>query len=78
MGLTKRPDGYYIAFPVLDDGKVLRLASGDPRAKLKRWKTGTLNKTRARELESMIRADLLRGAIASSKAESMTFAEWGE
>lgn len=26
MGLTKRKDSYYVEFPVLDDGKALRLA----------------------------------------------------
>ena len=28
MGLTKRKDGYYVEFRVLDDGKTLSLASG--------------------------------------------------
>ena len=30
MGLTKRKDGWYVEFPVLDDGKVLTLARGTP------------------------------------------------
>lgn len=41
MGLTKRKDGWYVEFPVMDDGKVLQLARGTPGAKLKRWKTLT-------------------------------------
>ena len=28
MGLTKRKDSYYVEFQVLDDGEVLKLASG--------------------------------------------------
>ena len=36
MGLTKRKDGYYVEFRVLDDGKTLTLARGVPGAKLKR------------------------------------------
>lgn len=35
MGLTKRKDGWYVELPVLDDGKVLQLARGTPKAKLK-------------------------------------------
>ena len=31
-------DGYYVEFPVLDDGKVLTLARGIHGARLKRWK----------------------------------------
>jgi hypothetical protein len=40
MGLTKRKDSYYVEFPVLDDGKVLKLARGIKGARLKRWKVG--------------------------------------
>jgi hypothetical protein len=47
MGLTKRKDGWYVEFPVVDDGKVLTLARGTPGAKLKRWKTLIPNKTLA-------------------------------
>jgi len=36
MGLTKRKDGWYVEFPVIDDGKVLTLARGAPGAKVKR------------------------------------------
>ena len=49
MGLTKRKDGWYVEFPVIDDGKVLQLARGTPGAKWKRWKTLTINKTVAKQ-----------------------------
>ena len=39
MGLTRRKDGYYVEFPVLDDGKTLTLAKGIPGARIRRWKT---------------------------------------
>ena len=47
MGLTKRPDSYYVEFRVMEseDGKSLVLASGVPGARKKRWKVGCLNKT---------------------------------
>jgi len=45
MGLTKRKDGYYVEFRVLDDGKTLSLASGIHGARLMRWKVGCANKT---------------------------------
>ncbi len=48
MGLTKRKDGWYVEFPVLDDGKVLTLARGTPGSKIKRWKVGANNKTVAK------------------------------
>lgn len=78
MGLTKRPDGYYIEFPVLDDGKVLKLARGHPGARIRRWKTGTLNRTRAKEQETLIKSDLMKGMVKSDHAKGTTFAEWGE
>ncbi len=78
MGLTKRKDGWYVQFPVVDDGKVLSLARGTPGAKLKRWKTGLKNKTRAGEIEALIKADLLKGNYRSEKIPQMTFAQWGE
>ena len=60
MGLTKRQDGYYVEFSVLDNGKVLTLARNVPGAKLKRWKVGSLNKTVAKQHEALIKADLLK------------------
>ena len=78
MGLTKRKDGYYVEFPVVDDGKVLTLARGTPGAKVKRWKTGTPNKTMAKQQEAMIKTDLMKGSIASLKSRSLPFFEWAE
>ena len=65
MGLTKRKDGWYVEFPVVDDGKVLTLARGTPGSKLKRWKTLTPNKTIAKQQEAMIKTDLMKGRIKS-------------
>ena len=78
MGLTKRKDGYYVQFPVVDDGKVLSLARGTPGAKLKRWRTGTANKTLAGEQEAMIKTDLMKGQISSEQGKSVTFSHWAE
>ena len=69
MGLTKRRDGWYVEFPVIDDGKVLTLARGTPGAKIKRWKTGTSNKTMANDQETMIKNDLMKGAIKSERVK---------
>jgi integrase len=74
MGLTKRKDGWYVEFPVTDDGKVLQLARGTPGAKLKRWKTLTDNKTLAKQQEAKIKTDLMMGKIVSERVKGpMTF-----
>ena len=65
MGLTKRKEGYYVEFPVLDDGKTLTLARGHPGAKLKRWKVGNLNRTMAKQQETLIKTELMKGLIKS-------------
>jgi len=80
MGLTKRPDSYYVAFRVLtsEDGKTLRLAPGVPGARLKRWKVGTLNKTAARDMEAAIKTNLLLGKIVTEEARPMLFCEWAK
>jgi len=78
MGLTKRKDGWYVEFPVLDDGKVFTLARGTPGARIKRWKTGSSNKTVAKQQEAMIKTDLMKGLVQSESSRCMTFAEWGE
>ena len=65
MGLTKRKDSYYVEFPVLDDGKTLRLARGIPGAKLKRWKVGATNRTIAKQQEALIKTELMKGLIKS-------------
>ena len=78
MGLTKRKDGWYIEFPVVDDGKVLALARGTPGAKLKRWKTNTTNKTVAKQQEAKIKTDLMMGRMISDKIRSVPFSEWAD
>lgn len=78
MGLTKRKDSYYVEFPVLDDGKVLKLARGIKGAKLKRWKVGCLNKGVARNMEAKIRTDLLLGKMESQEAKPILFGEWAK
>jgi integrase len=67
MGLTKRKDGWYVEFPVVDDGKVLTLARGTPGSKLKRWKTLTPNRTIAKQQEAKIKTDLMMGRIVSER-----------
>ena len=80
MGLTRRPESYYVAFRVLtsEDGKTLRLASGVPGARLKRWKVGTLNKTAARDMEAAIKTNLLLGKILTEEAKPILFNEWAK
>jgi integrase len=78
MGLTKRKDGWYVEFPVVDDGKVLTLARGTPGAKLKRWKTLTTNKTMAQQQEAKIQTDLMMGKITSERTKLITFSQWAE
>ena len=79
MGLTKRKDGYYVEFPVLDDGKTVTLARGVPGARVKRWKTGTTNRTLAKEQAGIIQTDLLKGIVKSDKqAAPMAFRAWAE
>ena len=78
MGLTKRPDSYYVEFRVIDspDGKSLVLASGVPGARKKRWKVGCLNKTVAREMEAAIKTRILLGQEASERARPVLFKQW--
>lgn len=79
MGLTKRKDGWYVEFPVTDDGKTLSLASGVPGARLKRWKTGTTNRTLARQQEALIKTELMKGKVKSDRLLApKTFAQWAE
>jgi len=74
MGLTKRKDGYYVEFPVLDDGKTVTLARGVPGARVKRWKTGTTNRTLAKQQEALIKTDLMKGIVKSDQVQGpMTF-----
>jgi integrase len=78
MGLTKRKDSYYVEFPVIVDGKTLRLARGVPGAWLKRWKVGSLNRTLAKQQEAIIKTDLMKGIVESTHSTVMTFKHWGE
>jgi len=69
MGLTKRKDGWYVEFPVVDDGKTLTLARGTPGARIKRWKTGASNKTVAKQQEAMIKTDLMKKLVKSERVQ---------
>lgn len=64
----------------LRDGEVLRLASGGG-GQLRRWKVGSLNKTVAKQQESILRTQLLTGNMVSSakaRAQSVTFQQWAK
>lgn len=78
MGLTKRSDSYYVEFRVMEseDGKSLVLASGVPGARKKRWKVGCLNKTIAREMETVIKTRILLGQEKSDRSKPLLFNEW--
>ena len=79
MGLTKRKDGWYVEFPVIDDRKVMTLARGTPGSKVKRWKTGTNNKTMAKQQEAIIKTDLMKGVIKSDQVQNaITFKKLSE
>jgi integrase len=80
LGLTKRPDSYYVEFRVIDseDGKSLVLASGVPGARKKRWKVGCLNKTIARQMESAIKTRILLGQEPSERRKPVLFKEWAK
>ena len=80
MGLTRRPDSYYVEFRVrlAPDGKSLMLASGVAGAKKKRWKVGCLNKTVAREMEAAIKTRILLGRELSKEARPVLFNEWAK
>ena len=76
MGLTKRKDSYYVEFRVANDGKVLKLAHEGAGGRLKRWKVGSLNKTMAKQHESIIKTDLMKGSIPTDQARPVLFREW--
>ena len=76
MGLTKRKDGYYVEFRVLNDGNALRLAHEGSGGRLKRWKVGSLNKTLAKQQESLIRTELMKGTIRTDQTKPVLFKEW--
>src|SRR5205823_12141923 len=70
MGLTKRGKHWYVEFPVIDDGKMLRMAPYGSRSvrgvKMKRWKSGPL-KVQAEKLEGSKRTELETVGIPSGK-----------
>jgi integrase len=79
MGLTKRKDSYYVEFRVFDDGKTLRLAAGVAGGRLKRWKVGSFNKTAAKQQETIIKTELMKGLVQSPQTTAATrFWEWGK
>ena len=78
MGLTRRKDGWYVEFRVLDDGKTLTLARGIAGAKLKRWKVGSFNKTVAKQQEALIKTELMKGLVKSDQTQPRSFKEWGQ
>jgi len=80
MGLTKRKDGYYVEFRVVDDGKLLRLAP-IRMGKLKRWKVGCRNRGLAKDQEAIIKTKLLAGQFLSpvwQRAQAISFREWAK
>jgi integrase len=80
VGLTKRGDGYYVEFTVIDTGKGLSLAPSGT-GKIKRWKVGTGNKIHAKNQEAIIKTRLLSGQEPSpsmARARSMTFRQWAK
>jgi hypothetical protein len=59
MGLTKRKDGWYVEFPVVDDGKGLTLARGTPWSQIETMEGSlTTNKTVAKAITNMRRAGI--------------------
>ena len=68
MGLTKRGKDWYIEFPVIDDGKTLKLAPYGSRSlpgfKMKRWKAGRY-KEQAERIEAQKRQELETGLVRS-------------
>ena len=77
MGLTKRPDSYYVEFRVFDNGKTLTLAQKGC-GQLKRWKVRSRNRTAAKQHEAMIQTELMKGLVISDQARPVMFKEWGE
>jgi hypothetical protein len=78
MGLTKRRESYYVEFPVIDNGETITLARRGGGGRLKRWKVGSLNRTLAKQQETLIKTELLKGLVKSAASESLSFKEWAE
>jgi integrase len=79
MGITKRADSLYLEFRVIDDGDILRLAAPHEGGKLKRWKCYTLNRKLAKDQESIVRTNLMKGIVKSERiAKVPMFREWAK
>ncbi len=77
MGFTRRGKNWYVEFPVVDDGKIMKLAPYGSRSvpgiKMKRWKSGPI-KELAEKLEASKRTELETVGIPSGKLSAlMTF-----
>lgn len=91
MGLTRRGKVYYVQFPVIDDGKTLRLLPFGSRTlqgvKVRRWKAGR-SKEEAEKQEAIIKTRLLAGdmpskaaaeqALVEAEQTATTFAQWAK
>lgn len=75
MGLTKRKDGYYVEFAISERNGVLKLAPG---GRIKRWKVGQTTRQIARQHESLIKTELLKGLKVLKPEEMPTFRVWGK
>ncbi len=75
MGLTRRGKVYYVQFPVIDDGKTLRLLPFGSRTlrgvKVRRWKAGR-SKEEAAKQEAIIKTRLLAGDMPSKAAARLS------
>ena len=79
MGITKRSDSLYLEFRVIDDGDTLRLAAPHEGGKLKRWKCYTLNRKQAKDQESIVRTNLMKGIVQSERmAKVPMFRDWAK
>src|SRR5688500_1018205 len=71
MGITKRADSLYLEFRAIDDGDTLRLAAPHEGGKLKRWKCYTLNRKVAKDQESIVRTNLMKGIVQSERSDKL-------
>lgn len=70
---------YYVEFFVREEGNRRTLSVKGPGAKLKRWRVGCANKGLAREQESIIKAQLLKGQpIVTLNQVPLTFIQYAE
>ena len=57
---------------------MLSLSPGGTIGRIKRWKTGTTNKTVAKQWEAKIKTDLLMRKIGSQRSQRVSFSQWAE